>query len=263
MKHSSPQDYRPNTRKLYEDFHQVCVLPVFEIHHVLPVRLGGTHDVSNLIPVTRDEHVQAHFDLWVEYGDPRDLCAAYMISGRNKEAHLVACAMGGTASQIKKRATGMLNGFQQFDKKKRIRVASNAGKIGGAAQVLKRLGIHVDDAAQRSAWARMGAEAVKKQFSQPEVQASRGRRGGLKNKGAKWYRDAQGQAQAYTATMQLVEPFDVFLKRTGFAAGGRKGTKGSKFYNNGVKQWMFDAAKHDISFEVFLQNNGFIKGRLK
>lgn len=242
----------------------MCVLPQFEVHHILPVRLGGTHAVANLMPVTRAEHVQAHLDLFVAHGDPRDLCAAHMIAGRDREAHLVACAMGGVASQRAKRARGIANGFQLFSRTKRRRVAAAAGRVGGAMQVLNRMGIHVDDAAQRSAWARLGAEAVKERFTRPAAQAARGRKGGARNAGSRWYRDANAKPQKYTAAMQTKESFELFLHRTGFETGkGRSISKGSRFYNNGVEQWMFDPAKHDTSFEVFLQKNDFKKGRLK
>lgn len=264
MKTCAPRGFRPNTRKIYEDHYQVCVLPGFEVHHVLPTRLGGSHGPENLVPVTRDEHVQAHLDLWVEHGDTRDLCAAYMISGRSKEAHLIACSMGGKRSQEIKRERGDLNGFQLFDKDKRAHIARIAGRKGGMTQVAKRLGIHTDDAELRSEWARMGALAVRDVFSESERQASRGRRGGVKNSGAKWYLDADQKPQKYTAKMQEAESFDAFIARTGFTPGrGKSNLKGSRFYNNGERQWMFDPAKHEVSFENFLKQYGYYEGRLK
>lgn len=264
MKTYAPREFRPNTRKIYEECYQVCVLPAFEVHHVLPVRLGGSHEPDNLIPVTRGEHVQAHLDLWVEHGDPRDLCAAYMISGRDREAHLIACSMGGKRSQKVKRERGDLNGFQLFDRDKRVEIARIAGRRGGMTQVVKRLGIHTDNAELRSEWARMGALAVREVFSESERQASRGRRGGVKNRGAKWYLDAEGKPQKYTENMQKAESFDAFLARTGFKPGrGESNLKGSSFYNDGESQWMFNPENHEVSFEDFVKSHGFNRGRLK
>lgn len=262
--YNTPRDFRPNTRKIYEDHHKVSVLPDFHVHHKLPVRLGGDHSPENLVALTKDEHVKAHLDLHENYGDPRDLCAAHMIGGFSREAHLIAAGMGGRASQVLKRENNIPNGFQLFSPEKRKAIASKAGRVGAATQIANREGIHTKDQGKRREWARLGAEAVKEQFSCSERQASRGRKGGPKNKGFKWYRDAESKPQKYTPVLQKVESFEAFIKRTGFLKGrGSVVPKGSKFYNNGIKQWMFNPSKHDESYEDFVQINGFIKGRLK
>lgn len=214
--------FRPNTKKLYEEHHNVIIPDEYEVHHVLPVRLGGTHDVSNLTVLHQEDHAMAHFELYEKFGDPRDLCAYHMISGRNREAHLAACAMGGRASQVAKKERGDLNGFQLFDEAKRKAIAAKAGAIGGAKQKELGMGIHVDEETRRG-WARLGAKAVleKNGFLDRERQSERGKKGGVKNKGAKWYNDGT-RLFKYTATQQEQESFEDFLQRTGMKKGRLK-----------------------------------------
>lgn len=212
-------EFRPNTRKMYEKHHDVKVPAGSDVHHILPPRLGGKHDVENLIVLTWAKHSQAHFDLFDKHGDPKDLCAAYMISGRNEEAHLVACAIGGRKSQKMKRIRGEKNGFQLFNKSKRKRVASKAGSIGGAKQRDLGIGIHVSKD-ERQEWARLGGVATIEihGFNDPERQSARGKVGGKGNKGFRWYL-ANGEFRKYTVKQQLLEPFESFINRTGFTPG--------------------------------------------
>lgn len=211
--------FRPNTKKLYEEHYAVIIPDDYEVHHVLPVRLGGTHDISNLTVLHQEDHALAHLALYEKFGDSRDLCAYHMISGRNHEAHLIACAMGGKASQVAKKERGDLNGFQLFDEAKRKAVASKAGSIGGTKQKELGLGIHVD-AETRREWARMGAQAVLERngFLNSEVQSERGKKGGVKNKGFKWCNDGTSTFK-YTAAQQEQESFEDFLQRTGMKKG--------------------------------------------
>lgn len=214
--------YRPNTKKLYEEHYGVTIPDDYEVHHVLPERLGGTHDISNLTVLHWTDHALAHLELYEKFGDPRDLCAYHMISGRNRDAHLVACSMGGKKSQETKKARGESNGFQLFDEAKRKAVALKAGSIGGSKQKELGLGIHVDEETRRE-WARLGALAVieKNGFTDPNRQAERGKKGGVKNKGARWYNDGVTLFK-YTAAQQEVESFDDFIARTGFKKGRLK-----------------------------------------
>lgn len=257
-------DYRPNTRKMYEEHHGICVLPGVDIHHELPLRHGGKHEVSNLVALWRDEHAKAHLELYERFGDPRDLCASYMISGRTEEAALLASSMGGKASQIAKRERGEANGFQLFTPERRREIAAAAGRIGGAVQKEQGIGIHTDEKT-RAEWARLGALAVMERngFLDPDVQSERGKRGGVKNKGFKWCHNGAREFK-YTAAQQTNEPFDAYLARTGLLPGKLPSNNvGSRFYNNGSEQWMFRPTDHTESFEEFLEKNKFKKGRLK
>lgn len=215
-------DYRPNTRRMYEQHHGVTLLPGVDVHHKLPLRHGGKHEVSNLVALWRDEHAKAHLDLYEQFGDPRDLCAYYMIAGRTQEAAFLASSMGGKASQAAKRERGEANGFQLFSPERRREVAAAAGRIGGTVQKERGIGIHTD-AETRSGWARMGAVAAMERngFLDPGVQSERGKRGGVKNKGFKWCHDGTKSIK-YTAAMQEAEPFEQFIARTGYQPGRKR-----------------------------------------
>lgn len=219
-KSTKPKPFRPNTKKLYEDFHGVKIPKGYAVHHTLPVRLGGTHDVSNLEVLDRDSHIFAHLALYQEYGDIRDLCASYMLRGLPDEARKLAAAKGGRAGWVSNREKGVVSGFGAQAEERRKEVAAIAGKIGGTRQRDLGIGIHVD-AETRAGWAKLGAAAVAEKFSDPEVQASRGRRGGAKNKGFKWCNDGTKEIK-YTMAQQEVEPFEEYLKRTGYTKGRMK-----------------------------------------
>lgn len=257
-----PKAYRPNTKKIYEEHHGAKVPKGYAVHHKLPLRLGGTHDVSNLAMLDREAHIQAHLGLYEKYGDVRDLCASYMLRGLPDEARKVAAAEGGRVSNARAKARGQVLGFGAQTQERRKEVASVAGSIGGAKQRDLGMGIHVD-AKTRSEWAKLGAAAVAEQFSDPEVQASRGKRGGVKNKGFKWCHDGVRQVK-YTAGMQADEPFDEYLARTGMKEGkGKSDLVGSKFYNDGERQFMFSQKQNAESYEEFIARTGYKKGRLK
>lgn len=258
------EEFRPNTRKIYEDHHGIVVPTGYSVHHVLPVRLGGTHDVSNLVSLSNMDHALAHLKLFEEHGDPRDLCAFYMIQGHTEESRLIACAMGGTASQLAKKERGDANGFQLFSVERIKEIASLAGKIGGVNQRNLGIGIHVAKEI-RAEWAKLGglASCEVNGWKDSKTQSENGKRGGPKNAGFKWCNDGT-TTKKYTAAQQLIEPFEDFLKRTGMLEG-RCGTKlqGSKFYNDGNSQFMFVPSEHTLTFEDFLSSNNFSKGRLK
>lgn len=56
----------------------------FEIHHILPVSLGGSNDDSNLVMFTGREHFIAHMLMWKANPDDVSLQrAAWMMSARN------------------------------------------------------------------------------------------------------------------------------------------------------------------------------------
>jgi hypothetical protein len=261
--YKTKKEFRPNTKKIYEDFHGVKVPKGWAVHHTLPVRLGGTHGVSNLELLDRDCHVFAHLALYQEFGDIRDLCASYMLRGLTDEARKIASAAGGKAGWVSNREKGVVTGFGAQSEERRREVAAIAGKIGGTVQRDLGIGIHVD-AETRAGWARLGAAAVAEQFADPEIQSSRGKRGGVKNKGSRWYVNGLEQLK-YTAAQQSVESFEDFIARMGFRAGKFPAMgKGAKFYNDGTRQLMFMPEKNpNDSFEEFVDRNKYNVGRLK
>lgn len=211
---------RPNTRKIYETYWGVKLPGEIAVHHVLPVRFGGTHDVKNLVSLTREQHAEAHLELYRKFGDKRDLCASYMILGRTEEWKMKASSMGGKASAVAKRLRGEKMGFQLFSAEKRKTVAAAAGKIGGTVQYELGIGIHVDEE-QRKVWASLGGlkSAEVNGFHDSARQSERGKKGGVKNKGSRYYRDDDNNLRRYSAKLQIEETFEDFIARTGFSSG--------------------------------------------
>ena len=258
------KESRPNTRKVYEEHYKVSVLKGYEVHHILPIRLGGTHDPDNLVILTLEEHSKAHLQLYERYSDVLDLYASYMIAGRKIEAHRLYCSMGGKEAQRRFRERGDLIGFQKMSVNRRKEVASNAGRIGGRVQVEQGIGIHVGEE-QRREWAILGGHASVERngFKDSEIQSERGKKGGPKNKGFKWYNDGVSQFK-YTVSQQKDIPFDTFLLNTGLKAGRLPSSlQGNKYYNDGHNEFMFSVSTNSATFEEFLNNTGFNKGRLK
>lgn len=213
------KDFRPNTKKLYEDFHGVTVPDGYAVHHVLPVRLGGSHHVDNLEVLSDEDHIAAHLALYVEFGDVRDLCASYMLRGLPQEARKLAAAKGGRAGWVVNKAIGRVTGFGAASEERRREVSAVAGHIGGTKQRDLGIGIHAGEE-KRAEWASMGGKASCEVngWKDPSVQSENGKRGGPKNKGFKWYHDGVSQLK-YTAAQQLEEPFEAFLERNKFNSG--------------------------------------------
>ena len=214
------QQYRVNARKVYERHHGVKVDQGIEVHHKLLRRLGGSDDPANLELLTQAEHKAAHLKLFEEYGDFRDLCAFHMIGSNFSEAQMIAASNGGKAAAKVFKESGRPQGFQFFDPEQMRKAASAGGKIGGAKQRDLGIGIHAQTPEERLVIASMGGtkSCLTNGWKDPTTQAENGRKGGPKNKGFRWYRDAS-QAYKYTATQQLVEDFDVFIQRTGYMVG--------------------------------------------
>jgi hypothetical protein len=84
-------------------------------HHIIPKHMGGSDDPSNLIELTVEEHSLAHYKLYEQYGKKDDLCAYFMLSGKNQDAEFVKlrAQIGGEASQ-KKRLKDGLTGVELF-----------------------------------------------------------------------------------------------------------------------------------------------------
>lgn len=219
---SSGYDGRPSTRKRYEQ----AFGPVpkdMQIHHILPVRLGGTHDLSNLIALTAEEHKEAHMKLYEEYGDHKDLCAAAMIGGLTREAALLMASAGGKAAAEMFKRTGRPQGFQFFTPERQKEVASLGGKKGGRVQYENKIGIHSQTPGERKAIASMGGRKScdVNGWRDSKVQSQNGKRGGVKNKGFKWYTDGS-EAKKYTPKQQEVKSFEDFLLENPQFKAGRK-----------------------------------------
>ena len=51
----------------------------FHRHHIIPKHSGGTDDDENIIYLTKEEHIQAHLDLYDKYGKDQDRRAALLL----------------------------------------------------------------------------------------------------------------------------------------------------------------------------------------
>lgn len=192
-------------RKKYEEHYGKIPLGR-ELHHLLPWYAGGTDDWSNLVALTPEEHMAAHYARWKELGDFRDLCAYYMIGYNFSEAHKISSSEGGKIGGmvVLKKAVGICTN----DLKKRSEWAALGGKAGAKIQMNKGLGIHGASKEQNKAWASMGGKVGG--FTQSELQKELGRRGGPKNKGFVWVNDGV-KTYKYTMKMQNLKSLSIYM----------------------------------------------------
>jgi hypothetical protein len=192
-------------RKKYEEHYGKIPLGR-EIHHLLPWYAGGTDDWSNLVALTAEEHMAAHYARWKEMGDFRDLCAYYMIGYNFSESHRISSSEGGKIGGmvVLRKAVGICTN----DVKKRRGWASLGGKVGGKIQKKMGLGIHGASKEQNRVWASMGGKVGG--FTRSELQRELGRRGGPKNKGFVWINDGK-RSFKYTMKMQSLKPLNEYL----------------------------------------------------
>jgi hypothetical protein len=103
------------------------------IHHIIPKHMGGTDDPSNLIELTVAEHAQAHKELYEQYGKTEDLCAYYMLSGKNQDPEFVKAraSLGGKGLAKKRWANNEQWGFAVMDKEQLFEIQSTNGKLQG------------------------------------------------------------------------------------------------------------------------------------
>lgn len=187
-----------------------------EIHHLIPWYAGGTDDWNNLVTLTPEEHMNAHYARWKETGNFRELCSYYMIGYNFSKAHEIASSEGGKIGGIVVRDKKV--GICVDDQKKRSEWASMGGKVGGRVQKQKGLGIHGASSEQNKKWASMGGKVGG--FTQSELQRELGRRGGPKNKGFIWVNDGV-KAYKYTSKMQSEKSIDDYLSENSSVKRGR------------------------------------------
>lgn len=95
--------------------------------------MGGTDDPSNLVELTVAEHAQAHKELYEQYGKTEDLCAYYMLSGKNQDPEFVRAraSLGGKGLAKKRWANKEQWGFAVMDKEQLFEIQSANGKLQG------------------------------------------------------------------------------------------------------------------------------------
>lgn len=214
-----PRSRPTNTRKLYEKYHHVTLPANVQVHHSLPVRLGGSDGIENLVALPTHAHAAAHLRLYEQYGDSRDLCAYHMILGHNTEAMKVSASTGGKAAARAFKQRNQPQGFQAFDPATHAAVAAAGGRIGGAKQSALGLGIHAQTRAERLVLASKGGlkSCETNGWRDPVVQSENGKRGGVKNKGFIWVNDGKN---SYKLTVrEQAQGISEYLLKTGRVVG--------------------------------------------
>lgn len=105
-------------------------------HHIIPKHMGGTDSPENLIELTVAEHAAAHLRLYEEHGKKEDLCAYYMLSGKNQSPEFVKLRgqIGAQASLNAriKNGTAHLPFFgADLSNERKHEICSKGGKIQG------------------------------------------------------------------------------------------------------------------------------------
>ena len=103
------------------------------LHHIIPRHMGGTDDASNLIELTVQEHAEAHLKLFEQYGKTEDLCAYYMLSGKNTDPEFIRAraSLGGKAVSKKRKEFGIPWGFNVLDPDVAAKIRHETGKLQG------------------------------------------------------------------------------------------------------------------------------------
>jgi hypothetical protein len=104
---------------------------------------------------------------------------------------------------------------------------SQAGKIGGMLQVMRKQGIHKQTREERLEILKIARQEQNRRKKNPfshasrEKQSERGRRGGPKNKGFVWLTDGTANIK-YTKKMQEKKSIEIFLLENPQIRRGRK-----------------------------------------
>jgi len=100
-------------------------------HHIIPKHMGGTDDEDNIILLTLEEHIQAHWDLYQKYGKLADLGAYYLLKGDSR-GHEICSRLGG----MKNKESGHMRRVSlQRTKEERIRIGKKSADTCRKKQV--------------------------------------------------------------------------------------------------------------------------------
>lgn len=102
-------------------------------HHIIPKHAGGSDDPDNIIELTVEEHAQAHLYLYEKYGKKEDLCAYYMLSGKNKDPEFIKlrASIGGKAAYENYLNGGKTVGWYAISPELRREISTKNGKKQG------------------------------------------------------------------------------------------------------------------------------------
>lgn len=157
------------------------------MHHIIPKHMGGTDDPSNLIELTVEEHSQAHYKLYEQYGKTEDLCAYYMLSGKNQDPEFVklVASLGGTAAYNKRKKLGIshLSHFgANLSEDEKFSISSAGGKIQGKKNAESGHMKKIQKLSNSSENGRKGAEICRERktnsFFDPELKKEIASKGG-------------------------------------------------------------------------------------
>nr|ALO21403.1 putative HNH homing endonuclease [Golenkinia longispicula] len=88
-----------------------------EIHHILPRHAGGEDSQENLVKLTFEDHILAHYIRWVFLKNPKDRYAYRMMSTQNGDVRRERAVLGGkiggprTQQILKENNKGWYNSF--------------------------------------------------------------------------------------------------------------------------------------------------------
>ena len=130
--------------------------------------MGGTDDPSNIIELTVEEHSQAHLMLYEQYGKKEDLCAYYMLSGKNKDPEFIKsrASIGGKASYQKRIEQGTSHlGYlgAELSEEQKFNISSSGGKIGGKRNAESGHMREIQKLSDCSAAGKKGSETCRKE----------------------------------------------------------------------------------------------------
>ena len=193
----------------------------YELHHKIPIHMGGSNNISNLTILSKECHADAHLKLYEQYGNFRDLCAYYMIGYNFSEAHRVSASEGGKIGG--KKTYEQKKGIFRCDEERKV-WASMGGKK--SQQTLKEKGVsaYYDDNLRFDICSKGGKNGgfqiksiMREGYTEEDAisehkkrQSNRGKKGGSANKGFVWINDGI-KSMKYTKKQQINEPLDVYL----------------------------------------------------
>lgn len=203
--------------------------------------MGGTDSPENLIELSVEEHARAHLELYERYGKKEDLCAYYMLIGKNRDPEFckIRAELGGKAIAKIRKNLG-LKGVELFygrfvEEDEHLQNCIKGGTIQGKNNSktghIQKLG----NSSDHSVIGKKGAEACRQKqvnaFFDPKLRKE------ISSKGGK----TQGKRNAESG----------HLKRIAQLPNIR--TKG--------KMWITDGKKNMMISQTDPIPNGFRKGK--
>lgn len=172
-----------SSRKIYQDANGE-IPEGYEVHHIIPKHSTGSDEVDNLIALSREDHRQAHLDLFRKSGDFRDLAAYHMIGYNFSEAHRITSSAGG---KIGGKVTKVQNKgiFRSEEERKKW---SSAGGQAAQQTLRENKSCAFYNPELRAESSRKGGKASPS-FKDQDAQRRRGQKGGVKNAGTVWVND--------------------------------------------------------------------------